>query len=239
MSEGWDQSADAWIASLGERGDWAREYVLDPALLARIDRRRFGGALDVGCGEGRFCRMLEAHGIPATGIDPTWRLIEAARARDPSGRYCLAKAEGLPFADGQFDLVASYVTLTDIADFGAAIREMARVLAPGGTLLVANLSSMNTANAEGSWFKNEAGEPIHWPIDRYHDESALRSEWQGISVINWHRPLSAYLSAFLEAGLRLVFFDEPRPQGGDPDRCGRYRRVPWFVVMEWRNDAGR
>lgn len=55
MSDGWHQSAEAWIASMGERGDWGREHILDPAMLARIDLQRFKCALDVGCGEGRFC----------------------------------------------------------------------------------------------------------------------------------------------------------------------------------------
>lgn len=236
MSDGWDQSADAWIASMGERGDWAREHVLDPAMFARVDLQRFGCALDVGCGEGRFCRMLRARGISVVGIDPSRALLNAAVHRDPSGDYCLAKAERLPFGDGCFDLVVSYLTLCDIPDFRAAIREMIRVLAPDGTLMIANLTSMNTANARGVWIKNDEGQRAHWPIDRYLEEFSLRSEWSGVSVVNWHRPLSAYLTAFIEAGLHLVFFDEPQPRGGDPELRERYRRVPWFVVMEWRAD---
>lgn len=59
-------------------------------------------------------------------------------------------------------------------------------------------------------------------------------EWSGIRIENWHRPLSAYLRAFLAQGLTLAFFDEPQPRGGDPDRIARYRRVPWFTVMEWK-----
>ena len=55
---GWTSSADAWIASMGEHGDDGRRYVLDPALLARIEGRAFQSALDVGCGEGRFSRIL-------------------------------------------------------------------------------------------------------------------------------------------------------------------------------------
>src|SRR5262249_697984 len=47
---GWTASADAWIARMGEHGDDGRRYVLDPALLARIEGRTFARALDVGCG---------------------------------------------------------------------------------------------------------------------------------------------------------------------------------------------
>ena len=68
---GWDDSAEAWIADMGEEGDFSRRHVLDAPMLARIRGRGFRNALDVGCGEGRFCRMLAAEGIAATGIDRT------------------------------------------------------------------------------------------------------------------------------------------------------------------------
>ncbi len=234
MDNGWDQSADAWLASLGDRGDPSREYVLDPAMLARVDRQEFDCALDVGCGEGRFCRILKERGISAVGIDTSVSLLDAAKRRDPSGTYHLANAEQLPFDNDSFDLAVSYVTLCDIPDFRAAIGEIARVLLPGGTLLLANLSSMSTANGGMGWAKDENGQVLYWPIDRYLEEHSLRFEWSGISVVSWHRPLSAYMSALLAAGLHLEFFDEPRPLGEDPERQERYRRMPWFVLMEWR-----
>src|SRR5215469_15467223 len=81
MSNGWDESADAWIAALGEGGDWARQNVLDPALLERVVQRRYRRAVDVGCGEGRMCRMLQARAIQTVGIDPTAALLERARPR--------------------------------------------------------------------------------------------------------------------------------------------------------------
>src|SRR5215831_21168319 len=128
MSNGWDHSAGPWIARMGERGDWAREHVLDPVMLERASARQFARALDVGCGEGRFCRMLKARDIPVVGIDPTQALLAQATKRDPSGDYRRASAEALSFADADFDLVISYLTIIDIADFRAALREMARVL---------------------------------------------------------------------------------------------------------------
>ena len=234
MSNGWDQSAEAWIASIGERGDWAREHILDPAMLARLDLQQFKCGLDVGCGEGRFCRMLKGRGISIIGIDPSQPLLNAAIRRDPSGDYRLARAEQLPFDDDSFDLVVSYITLSDIPEFRSAISEMARVLAPGGTLLIANLTSMSTADSGTGWITDDDGELMYWPIDRYLDEFSMRSEWNGISIVNWHRPLSAYMSVLLGTGLRLTFFDEPQPRSGEPERQERYRRMPWFVLMEWR-----
>jgi SAM-dependent methyltransferase len=234
MSNGWDESAVAWIADMGETGDFGRSHVLDAPMLARIRGRGFRRALDVGCGEGRFCRGLRDRGIAPVGIDPTDALLRQARALDPDGVYLPGRAEALPFADGAFDLVVSYLTLIDIPDVRAAIPEMARVLAPGGTLLIANLTSFGTA---GAWSEDADG-ARRFRIDDYLEERAGWAEWHGIRVHNWHRPLSLYMGLLLGQGLVLRHFDEPAPQGGDPAKVARYRRVPWFVVMEWEKAAG-
>jgi SAM-dependent methyltransferase len=237
MSNGWESSAQAWIESVGERGDWGREHVLDPVMLDRVGSGRFRSVLDVGCGEGRFCRMLKAAGVAAVGIDPTPQLLETARRRDPAGDYRSGRAENLAFAAGSFDLVVSYLTLIDIPDFRAAIGEMARVLKPGGSLLIANLTSFTSAGAEQGWVEDGDGRPLYFPVDRYLDEFPFWLEWAGIRIENWHRPLAAYMTAFLENGLRLSFFAEPGPVSGEAPHQERFRRVPWFVVMEWRRPS--
>ncbi|MEO1020257.1 MAG: class I SAM-dependent methyltransferase [Pseudomonadota bacterium] len=234
MSGGWDDSAQAWIASMGDQGDFSRQHILDPAMLERIGGRWFAQALDIGCGEGRFCRLLKSRNIAAIGIDPTRALIEEARRRDPEGDYRLASAEKLPFADDQFDLAVSYLTLIDIPDFRAAIREMTRVLKPGGTLLIANINAFISSAADQGWVTDGDGRRLHYPVDRYLDEFPTWVEWGGIKIENWHRPFSAYMTALLENGLELTFFDEPRPRSGDPERQAYNVRAPWFHVMEWR-----
>ena len=229
-NNGWDDSAEAWIADMGDKGDFSRRHILDAPMLARIRGRGFQTALDVGCGEGRFCRMLAGEGIATTGIDPTARLLDAARARDPQGRYLQARAEALPLPDASFDLVVSYLTLIDIDDYAAAIAEMARILRPGGSLLIANLNSFSTA---GDWAA-EGTAATGYLIDNYLDERAEWESWNGMLIRNWHRPMSAYMAAFLGAGLTLSHFDEPVPVGGDPQRAAWFTRIPYFIVMEWR-----
>jgi SAM-dependent methyltransferase len=237
MSDGWNESAEAWIASMGERGDWSREHVLDVAMLARIEGRAYREALDVGCGEGRFCRLLRQRGIEAIGVDPTIALLEEARRRDPGGQYLPGRAEKLELADSRFDLVVSYLSLIDIADFRAAIREMMRVLQPGGTLLIANLTGFTTACAAQGWVRDAEGRHQHYPVDRYLDEFPQWVAWANNRLLNWHRPLGAYMTALLDCGLQLRSFQEPEPVSGDAERVANYRRVPWFVVMEWAKPA--
>lgn len=236
MSNGWDKSAAAWIADMGEHGDYGRRHVLDPVMRGRLADRGYRNALDVGCGEGRFCRIMQEYGIATTGIDPTAALLAEARRRDPAGDYRAAQGEALPLADASFDLVVSCLTLIDIEDIDRAIPEMARVLRPGGTLLVANLASFATAGTEIGWQRDEAGSPRYYAIDRYLEERASWAEWRGIRIRNWHRPLSRYMGLLLAQNLRLTWFAEPSPLGGEPGTADRYRRVPYYMLMEWQRD---
>jgi SAM-dependent methyltransferase len=236
MSDGWAASAAAWIADMGEHGDYGRQFVLDDAMMERVRDRGFMSALDVGCGEGRFCRMLQGCGLQTVGIDPTHDLLDKARSHDPQGDYRNGRAEALDFPDQCFDLVVSYLTLIDIPDIRRAVVEMTRVLKPGGTLLVANLTSFSTAGQPAGWTRRGDDE-AYFVIDHYLEERAEWVSWRGIRIRNWHRPLSTYMSLMLDQGLILRHFDEPAPKGGDPTIAERHRRVPYFLVMEWQKPA--
>ncbi|MGH1367487.1 MAG: class I SAM-dependent methyltransferase [Maritimibacter sp.] len=231
---GWEASAPAWINAMGDDGDFSRQHVLDDPMLARIMSLKPQKVLDVGCGEGRFCRMLSSHGVSTVGIDPIQAMIEQARRRHPAGDYRLAYAEDLPFDDSSFDLVVSYLTLIDIDGLEEAATEMARVLRPNGRLIIGNLSSFATSSAIfGRRACKETGEELR-PLGDYLKEEKAWFEWDGLRIQNWHRPLSTYMTAFLNAGLMLRSFDEPIPSGGPTERVQSYRRMPYLMMMEWQ-----
>lgn len=221
---------------MGEEGDFGRKHVLDGPMTARVTARSFRNALDVGCGEGRFCRRLAASGIDTVGIDPTGQLIVRARQAHPGGHYQLGTAEKLDFPDASFDLVVSYLSLIDIPDIAQGIAEMARVLRPSGSLLIANLNSFQTAGAPDGWRRLLNGRR-RFTLDHYMTERTDWVSWQGIRVQNWHRPMSTYFKLLIGNGLQLVYFDEPLPTGGTRAKIDRYVRAPYFHVMEWRKPA--
>lgn len=232
MDNGWEASAQAWISLMGEEGDFSRKQVLDKPMLERVRLRQDQRVLDVGCGEGRFCRMVAPYAQKVTGVDPTDSLLQRAASLSDQA-FVKAKAEALPFENASFDLVLSYLSLIDIADAKAAIEEMARVLAPGGRILVANLNSWNTASQseERGWSRSEGG-GTQMTVDHYLQEYSHWGEWKGMRIRNWHRPMAFYMQEFLQAGLSLSHFDEPWATG--EGRAESYNRAPYLYLMEWQ-----
>jgi ubiquinone/menaquinone biosynthesis C-methylase UbiE len=103
--------------------------------------------LDVGCGTGYLLGRLAARaprGRALAGIDVAPAMIEVARsaATDARLRFVVGTAERLPWPDRAFDLVVSTTSFDHWADQRAGLAECARVLAPGGCLVLADLFSV-------------------------------------------------------------------------------------------------
>jgi len=109
--------------------------------LGTVDWAGDEAVLDIGAGTGKYYRQLQQLGIDYTGIDLSPNLLRA----HPSGaeRLALGDAPRLPFRSAQFDVVMANHVLYHMADIDACLREIKRVLKPGGRLL-ASTDSLHT-----------------------------------------------------------------------------------------------
>lgn len=115
-----------------------QRVVLD--LAGKLEGKR---VLDVGCGDGTYSIAAAERGAIVTGIDTSVEMLEAARRRadeeSVNVELLVGDATKLPFADESFETVLAVTVLCFIADAQPAVREMARVLVPGGRLVLGEL----------------------------------------------------------------------------------------------------
>jgi demethylmenaquinone methyltransferase/2-methoxy-6-polyprenyl-1,4-benzoquinol methylase len=125
----------AEVLSFGQNGRW-RQAMVDAVAGCSPSR-----VLDVATGPGGVALQLAARtGAQVTGIDITPQMLKSAQANlvvSPVGRQVdlvLGRAEDLPFADSTFDALTFTYLLRYVADPAATLRELVRVVKPGGAI---------------------------------------------------------------------------------------------------------
>jgi 2-polyprenyl-6-hydroxyphenyl methylase/3-demethylubiquinone-9 3-methyltransferase len=142
----YDRQSEAWWSDSGFAS--LLEHISNPWRVPYFQRiitgeRKIEPAgkrlLDVGCGGGVLAEEFAAMGFEVTGIDPSGKSLDAARAhageRGLVIDYRSGSGERLSFGDGTFEVVCCCDVLEHIHDWNGAIREVARVLRPGGLFL--------------------------------------------------------------------------------------------------------
>jgi ubiquinone/menaquinone biosynthesis C-methylase UbiE len=136
-------SVEAWNESMAAKYDVDEFHAHASALVRFVNRRRVAAVLklldagrgdrvlEVGCGTGQVLSLVKCD--HRSGVDLSPKLIERARARcGPSVEIQKADAHALPFPDASFDRVYCTEVLEHLLEPAKAVREIARVLVPGG-----------------------------------------------------------------------------------------------------------
>jgi hypothetical protein len=118
-----------------------------------------------------------------------------------------------------------------VPDFRRAIAQAFRVLRDGGRFVVCNLAPMVTAG--NTWVRNGDGTKLHFRLDDYTDEGVRETLMVGARLTKFHRTLSSYVNAFLDAGFVLDGLREPVPNAEQLAReptNDDLLRVPLFII---------
>jgi SAM-dependent methyltransferase len=229
----WESEAENWVR-------WARTprhdayWVYSPSFFDEIVPKPGRLTLEIGCGEGRVARDLKARGHHVVAIDSSRTLLRYAKEADPDGRYELADAARLPFADFSFDLVVAYNSLMDIADMPAAVGEAARVLEPGGRFCICVTHPLNDAGV----FESDEPDAAFVIRDSYfgHRPFEARFERDGLEITfhGWMYALEDYVRALGQAGFVTECLREPVPTDEAlrlQPSFERRARIPLFLML--------
>jgi len=193
--------------------------------------------LDLGCGDGRYGRLLmDRGGRSYFGIDASSRMIALAE-RNLTGRgarVLRAPIDQFDFPEDAFDLVVSRMTLHWIDDLKTTFARVSNALRPGGRLLFSVehpvLTSSDAARVEGEG-------RTRWIVDHYFVQGPRTVRWFGTDVRKYHRTVEDYFQLLRASGLSVEDLREGTPSANhieDAAELRRRRRVPLTLLMSGR-----
>jgi SAM-dependent methyltransferase len=165
------------------------------------------------------------------GIDASPSMVAAARGLDSAMDIRLADAGTLPLGDASADLAIAFMSLHDIDLMPAAVREVARVLEPGGRLCMAIVHPINSAGRFDAPFII-AGDYLR----AFNYSDTVERDGRSMTLHSRHWPLESYFLALEEGGLLVEALREPKI----PDhaivlqRSRRWQRLPLFLHLRAR-----
>lgn len=202
-----------------------------PAMVAQLPSVEGLTILDAGCGSGWYATQLLARGATVDCIDASERMVEQARIRfwalppDEARRVTVQVAsleEALPFDDARFDGAISPLVLHYLEDWRPALREIRRVLAPGGWLLF----STHHPAADAALFETSNYFATEHVVDNW--------EWVG-RVEFYRRSLTEIFSSLRDSGFIVDTVTEPAvtPEflDAEPEAAKRLANQPAFLIV--------
>lgn len=176
---------------------WSRTYdaplrlfpVEEPAVRGLLAGLPPGRVLDAACGTGRHSVWLAAQGHEVVGVDASPDMLAQARAKLPGARFEPGELIALPLPDASVDAALCALALVHVADLRPALAELARVVRPGGRIVLSDVHPFLVALGWQAQFRTADG-------------------GTGFVRLNRHLP-SDYVQAATGAGLALRGMAEP------------------------------
>lgn len=235
-----------WYDTLVEKpGSYQQEVILPNVLrlAGNVAKLRW---LDVGCGQGFFCRALASAGAVVTGTDISSEMIAVAKRTGGvrSITYVVASAEDLSFTEPHgYDRASMILSLQNIEQVDKAIESIAHALVPlGRAYIVLNHPAFRVPKVSSWGFDDEAGVQYR-RIDAYMSESRATIDMHpgvpgSAHTASFHRPLQYFFKLFAKHRFAVTRLEEwisnKRSERGPRQRAEDIARkeFPLFLALE-------
>jgi SAM-dependent methyltransferase len=151
-----------------------------------------GTALDAACGTGSNAEQLADRGYEVIGVDASTAMLDVARTKVPDADLREGTLQRLPVDDASVDLVTCTLALTHVDDLRPPLAEMARVLRPGGAVLLVDMHPLVVTFGGAAFFPA--------PAESGAESGGLQLPF----VRNLVQPVQDYVAAAVAAGLTIA-----------------------------------
>lgn len=172
------------------------------ALLEKLIHDLSGSCLDVGCGTGILSQALRNLGFDVTGLDISRHQLDIATREERVHRAILADASRMPLENNLYDIATSIFTHTDFDDWPGTVKEIHRVLKPGGYFVYvgAHPCFFGGHIVHNNKLVSEVRHKYYRKTDRVYDAPGFSKNGLRERVGERHHTLESLLSGFLDAG---------------------------------------
>ena len=253
----WDADAPAWIHMARAGYDLCRDLLNTPAFLKMLPPVAGKRGLDIGCGEGNNTRKLAALGAVMSAVDISPNFVKAAQSFPEVGsspiEYQVGDGQRLPFTDQQFDFATAFMSLMDMPDVSAALREAYRILKSGGFLQFSIthpcsdvVRHRNVRDASGAVVALELGGYFRGPSERMAEWTfgaaprELSQRLGGFKVPTFRRTLSDWLNELVAVGYLLEAVHDPCPGDVEVEKepyLQDCQVMPQFMIVQVRKPS--
>ena len=233
-----------WYDEYLADGDTYQEKVILPNLLRVLSLKRGDRVIDIACGQGYFTDRFQKAGAGVVGADISKELIAIAKKRFPKIQFHCAPAEKLSFAKNSvFDIATIILAVQNIADIRGTFRETARILRPGGRLVLVMNHPAFRIPRRSSWGWDEEEKIQYRRMDGYLSESSVPilahpGQRESESTLSYHRSLQDFFKAFSKAGFSATRLEEwvshKQSEKGPRQKAENRARAefPLFLMLE-------
>jgi ubiquinone/menaquinone biosynthesis C-methylase UbiE len=211
----WSEVAGWYDQLVGDVGGEFHRHVVLPGALRLLALQPGERAIDIACGQGVLCRLMEKRGVETTGIDAAEPMIQAARERGPETiRYQVADArdiKGVPA--GHFQAAACLLAIQNMHPVAPVFNGVAKLLAPGGRFVIVMTHPCFRGAKETHWGWDETTKTQYRRVDRYllpRKTPILTHPGSDPTQYTWtfHRPIEHYVQELARSGLLIDAMEE-------------------------------
>lgn len=189
--------------------------VVLPNLLRVADLKPSESLLELGCGQGFFLEAFAKTSKKITGVDVGKALIARAKERGVAATLVVASADDVTVLKGQtFDVITIILALQNMKQLSAVCKNVARLLAPGGRVVIVLNHPTFRIPKLTSWGTDRDAKVQYRRVDGYMSEvEATIDMTPGRTAkkeytVSYHRPLQVYAKAFAKEGFVITKLEE-------------------------------
>jgi len=248
--QSWDNVSNWYDKLVGAKGQYFHQHVIFPNVLSLLRLKTPLSVLDLGCGQGVFCRELSDKGHQVTGVDASKKLIEQSKHYRSKGtiEYIVDDARTLRNLQNRtFDRIVSILSLQNIDPIDGVFSRVKMLLKPGGTFVVVILHPCFRSPRITGWGEDEQRKLQYRRVDRYLTPMEIPIQMhpgkeRGPITWTYHRSLSTYSKLATSNGLMIDAMEE---WTSDKQSEGKFAKmenlarseIPMFMAIRFKKVA--